>query len=658
MRIATLAIVIPVIFSSTRASAQQCSPSPDLLVVFDKSGSMAEAAGNETKWSAAKKAITTLATSYETALRLGLALFPYGGGDCATGQVVAPIPASAATILAKLGGTGPLGGTPTTVSLQAAKSYLDGLSDGRKKYVLLITDGMPNCIASCPTCLDSANAVGAVTALRGAGYLTYVVGFGSGVDPTTLNDMASAGGTARAGATRYYSASDQATLTTALDAIATNLNVKKPCAGPCGNGEQLCLNDGSWGACSAPALGATEQCATTGTCGSGTRSCTATGWTQCVGSVTGSTRPCKGECGPGEETCGPDGWSGCTASVGGSRACSSSCGSGKQRCTPGGWSICELSGLTNACGTCGEAPAEICDGKDNDCDGLTDEGATCPGGAKCQGGACRKPCGTGELSGKCAAGETCRSGTCTPDDCASVTCPVNQLCRGGACVDPCAGVACASDRICKGGACLEISCYTMGCPGGQRCTQGACKADPCAGKTCPSDQYCREGACVKSCAGIACAAGEECRDGACRETGCGASCASPRICEGGSCSGDPCAGVFCAANRICVGGGCVDDPCRSISCPSAGEICKLGQCYLPTDAALQPPAAQTQEAPAGAAPTEASPAGPGRARTAETTVAGSCGCSPTGGTAAGAFPMILLAGLAAMSLARRAARRD
>src|SRR4051812_47490314 len=31
-------------------------------------------------------------------------------------------------------------------------------------------------------------------------------------------------------------------------------------------------------------------------------------------------------------------------------------------------------GLTSACGTCGEVPAEVCNGVDDDCNGLVDEG--------------------------------------------------------------------------------------------------------------------------------------------------------------------------------------------------------------------------------------------------------------------------------------------
>jgi hypothetical protein len=82
-----------------------------------------------------------------------------------------------------------------------------------------------------------------------------------------------------------------------------------------------------------------------------------------------ATRPCEGACGAGEERCEGGEWA-CSAPEvgecvpGATGACDTSCGTR-------GTTICE-----DTCGwssTC-TAPAETCDGNDDDCDGQCDEG--------------------------------------------------------------------------------------------------------------------------------------------------------------------------------------------------------------------------------------------------------------------------------------------
>jgi len=80
---------------------------------------------------------------------------------------------------------------------------------------------------------------------------------------------------------------------------------------------------------------------------------------------------------------------------------------------------------------------EICDGKDNDCDGVADSPAPCPGNNACVSGICVEGCRTGEFP--CGGGFACRDGYCMPTNCDSVTCAAGKICKAGACVDPATG---------------------------------------------------------------------------------------------------------------------------------------------------------------------------------------------------------------------------
>lgn len=193
---------------------------PNLLVVIDRSGSMNEDAGDDSKWNIARNATYNLMSTYAGQIRFGLSLFPgtnqrcTQGSNCGPGAINVPISDDATgEIQSFLTDARTCSfGTPIAEELEAIADYT-GLEDSeRANYVLLLTDGQATCQDPVPR----------VTALRNKTpeIRTFVVGFGSGVDADQLADMAEAGGTARAGTPSYYQADDAASLRSAFAAIA------------------------------------------------------------------------------------------------------------------------------------------------------------------------------------------------------------------------------------------------------------------------------------------------------------------------------------------------------------------------------------------------------------------------------------------------------
>ncbi len=98
--------------------------------------------------------------------------------------------------------------------------------------------------------------------------------------------------------------------------------------------------------------------------------------------------------------------------------------------------------------------AERCDGLDDDCNGMVDDGdGLCPSPKVCDRGVCVDPC----FEGGCSAGQTCSStGVCEDTACAGMTCPAGQVCRGGSCVGACDGVMCPPPLSCREGRCVDL----------------------------------------------------------------------------------------------------------------------------------------------------------------------------------------------------------
>jgi MYXO-CTERM domain-containing protein len=245
------------------------------------------------------------------------------------------------------------------------------------------------------------------------------------------------------------------------------------------------------------------------------------------------------------------------------------------------------------CEGCTLPSPEICDGKDNNCDGVTDVSAKCPSGFACRDGQCTLQCVGGEFS--CPAGYKCVSEFCVPQRCANVTCDADEKCdeATGSCVNLCQGVTCASPKVCSLGRCLDCNDPSMACTAPEICVGGICKTDKCLDVSCPSDKYCADGACVDLCIPGKCAKGERCAAGKCMPDGCAdVICSAGKFCnpDTGACETDRCQATQCGPGMTCVSmtNTCVVDPCSTIRCPSDCWHCGItkdgvGTCLLNDD---------------------------------------------------------------------------
>jgi hypothetical protein len=205
---------------------------PDLLIVLDKSASMANGPddtpcgntpGCQPKWDSMTAAIEQVTKQTETTIRWGLKLFA-NNNTCAVnaGAAVDVGPNNAAAIASAIGMNMPGGHTPTRLAETSGATYLMGLTDPNPKYILLATDGIPNCIPGgrSQTTVDSTGAEQAVLDAAMAGIPTFVVGVGNVAGAVaTLTQMAINGGRPQTADPRYYPVSSTADLVSVLTTI-------------------------------------------------------------------------------------------------------------------------------------------------------------------------------------------------------------------------------------------------------------------------------------------------------------------------------------------------------------------------------------------------------------------------------------------------------
>jgi len=257
----------------------------NILLVIDKSTSMSDTPAGFTtdKWTALKTALAQALDPVKGGIAFGLELYPMSSDpknpilptckanccDMQTGSVDIGVTLGTITlpkILETLAATTPAGGTPTAVALNNALGYFTagpGKDLPGEKYVLLATDGAPNCNGTAPcdaahctlnidkncpgatgtnccdnpgmqtACVDDAATIGQIDALKAAGVSTFVIGIpGTELYATFLDAFAEAGGVPMtsvvdgAAGTKYFAVSASggvAALTDVFKSITTLL---------------------------------------------------------------------------------------------------------------------------------------------------------------------------------------------------------------------------------------------------------------------------------------------------------------------------------------------------------------------------------------------------------------------------------------------------
>jgi von Willebrand factor type A domain len=214
---------------------------PDVLITLDRSASMDQFILDlrcitqcATKWSDMTTALNATVAKTQAAVNWGLKLFPSDASCGVTDDVSAPVaPNNADAVLGAIMASKPDGNTPTRLALEAGGRYLMGLTRPNPRYVVLATDGLPNC-AGAAQGDDATATIMAVKNLATANIPVFVIGVGSfGSGDGTLNAMAQAGGKPRAGNPSYYPVSNADDLSAALAAIggqivSCTLPIKQP----------------------------------------------------------------------------------------------------------------------------------------------------------------------------------------------------------------------------------------------------------------------------------------------------------------------------------------------------------------------------------------------------------------------------------------------
>ena len=170
---------------------------------------------------------------------------------------------------------------------------------------------------------------------------------------------------------------------------------------------------------------------------------------------------------------------------------------------------------------------ETCDNKDNNCNGVIDEGEICQTLEICVNGKCiNKPCSKNE---ECPIGKICKNQNCV--SCTDVTddnlCGTNKICVNSSCIEG----DCHQNSDCSNGICVSNKCCTNCCAKKEDCSsEMVCKKD--IGKSIGTCETC-----IDVVDDLLCGLGYICEDKKCTKGTCHPSigCLSGKICVNYNC---------------------------------------------------------------------------------------------------------------------------
>lgn len=188
---------------------------PDVLILLDRSSSMKR--GDVNRWDPSVSGLKAMTAALAAGVRFGLMVFPGTSGGtgaasrCVPGSLEVPIALDNAAALASRLDTLELAqSTPTAPTLEVAHIVLKTRRAERGStlgpaYVILVTDGSPNCAVEGDVSFDSGGspaaveqALRAIDAMSKDGIKTFVLGYDTERDPVLkpiLDSLAQAGAT-------------------------------------------------------------------------------------------------------------------------------------------------------------------------------------------------------------------------------------------------------------------------------------------------------------------------------------------------------------------------------------------------------------------------------------------------------------------------------